>query len=472
MRRGLAYVSLPAPLFGSVAGVMLAGILPLSFVLATPSGGHASWVGALLVAILSGLRFGWLMLVGLRYLFEMVFWLFVYVFFGLAPIVQLRTEADPGTTPGLDHSKDWVAFLVVSFGCLAFLLGTLLPLARSNADAPLIREVSKGKVHALTFVAGIGALCYISLVGIGPLFSSRDSLAQAQSVFGESTTSSVVVAAVNMATFVAAAGQLLFLRQERAAHRAVSYVPAILSVMICVICVNPISSARYVVGTILLGLLAATGATESLRRFRWFSLSAIAGLVFIFPIADFFRHATTTAPVSNVLTSLKGGDFDAFGQVVNTVAYVDAFGTTNGNQALGVLLFWVPRSVWVSKPVDTGTLVANYKNYDFTNLSAPLWSELFINGGWVALVLGMAVLGVLLRRLDSSANTRLMSGLPSTVIGSVLPFYFLILCRGSLLQAMANLAAMLVFAAVISRRKVSPGAGVRSSTLDQRSMPL
>ena len=441
-----------APIFGLTATIALGGLLPLILVLATPAGGYASWVGALLVASLAGLRFGWLMFVGVRHLFEMVFWLFVYVFLGLAPIVQLRSATDPGTTPGLDHTRDSIAVLIVGVGCASFLVGTLTPAARPRSFASLSREISASRVHVLSLLAAIGALVYVSRVGIGPLFGSRDALASAQTAFGESTSSSIVVALVNMSTFVAAAGQLVLLRQRRASGQPFAPLPVIVMVLISVVVVNPISSARYVVGTILLGLLAATGLTESLRRFRWFSLSAVAGLVFVFPVADFFRHTKTTEPVSNVLTSLKGGDFDAFGQIVNTISYVDAFGLTDGKQALGVIFFWVPRSIWVTKPVDTGTLLGEYRNYSFTNLSAPLWSELFINGGWIALVIGMLALGVVIRRMDLNTNRRLTSGLPSSVVASVLPFYLLILCRGSLLQAMANLAAMLVFAAFITRR--------------------
>ncbi len=74
---------------------------------------------------------------------------------------------------------------------------------------------------------------------------------------------------------------------------------------------------------------------------------------------------------------------------------------------LGTLLFWMPRSVWPDKPLDTGVMLAEYKEYGFTNLSSPLWGEFFIDFGWVGLVAGMLLVGYWARRLDIEAEAQL-----------------------------------------------------------------
>ena len=128
--------------------------------------------------------------------------------------------------------------------------------------------------------------------------------------------------------------------------------------------------------------------------------------------------------------------------------FVQERGTTSGRQALGVALFWVPRAVWPEKPVDTGILLAEYRGYKFTNLSAPLPAEMYINGGWWLMTAGMAVLGASTRRFDRRIVQSFSYAKAPVVLGSILPFYMIIIMRGSLLQAMAYLAAILCAASV------------------------
>ena len=75
--------------------------------------------------------------------------------------------------------------------------------------------------------------------------------------------------------------------------------------------VNPISSPRYIAGTVLLSVATALGCYASRRRFRIVAVASVAGLLLIFPMADSFRHTKqagikTTGPVA----SLSTGDSD------------------------------------------------------------------------------------------------------------------------------------------------------------------
>ncbi|MDQ3485653.1 MAG: hypothetical protein M3445_09650, partial [Actinomycetota bacterium] len=125
-----------------------------------------------------------------------------------------------------------------------------------------------------------------------------------------------------------------------------------------------------------------------------------------------------------------------------------------GGQALGAALFWVPRSVWSDKPQDTGILLADFREYRFSNLSAPLWAELFINGGWLVLIAGMVALGLLVRRLDGHAEQSRHSQQQRDVLADILPFYFIIMLRGSLLQSMAGFAVLAASALFVTERRI------------------
>jgi len=122
-------------------------------------------------------------------------------------------------------------------------------------------------------------------------------------------------------------------------------------------------------------------------------------------------------------------------------------------QFAGVLLFWVPRTLWTTKPVDTGGYIAAGRGYSFTNLSAPLWIEFYLNGSWLLLAVGMFALGFALHRWDTRLNAELTFHRMPGLIGCILPFYLMILLRGSLLQAAVFLACVVAFSAFVSQRK-------------------
>ena len=72
------------------------------------------------------------------------------------------------------------------------------------------------------------------------------------------------------------------------------------------------------------------------------------------------------------------------------------------------------------------------------------------------MILGMALLGYTLRRADRVSNAVMSIASVPPLLGCVLPFYLLIILRGSLLAAMAYLSVVLVCALFVSQREASP----------------
>jgi hypothetical protein len=212
-----------------------------------------------------------------------------------------------------------------------------------------------------------------------------------------------------------------------------------------------------VFGTVALSLAAAAGAYATPGRFRVVAIAAVVGMLVVFPVLDSFRVSTGQGVKQvDVVASLSTGDFDAFGQLMNTLDYVAAHGVTWGSQMLGVVTFWVPRSLWPSKPVDTGILLAEHKGYSFSNLSASMWTELFINGGWLLLVMGMFAIGYAARVADRRVELSLRVGHMPAPLPAILAFYVLIVLRGSLLQAVAAGTIVTLCALACYRRRSRP----------------
>jgi len=252
---------------------------------------------------------------------------------------------------------------------------------------------------------------------------------------------------------------------------------------------NPISTPRFKVGTILLSILFV------LPWRRWSSTAAICGTAFglliIFPFADLFRNTLDTnlssdlAQTSVVSELTKNGDYDAFQMITNATMVLEQNGTDYqlGRQLSGSLLFWVPRAIWSNKPIATGEWVAERQGYGYTNLSAPLWVEFFIDGGWLLLMIGFMGYGYLVRVLDRWHAIGHNAG-EARVVSILIPIYAgyqFFLLRGSLMPALAYLMPILLVALLCgvhtgrrqSKHKEHHGRGTapfsspRSSVMDQ-----
>ncbi|MGM7646571.1 oligosaccharide repeat unit polymerase [Nocardia sp. JW2] len=419
-------------------------IVPALLIRVTPAPRESVWVWALSVTTAAGLRYALLIASGRRRLVEMSFWVFTYVFLGLAPLVQMRTEQVPETTKGADPTLNATAMTIVAVGIAAFLAGLVVVGRRDTADAaaPVAREVDRRRALLLGGAGLLSATYYIAAVGLPTLFSSRDDLVQAVAARWQEPIAAVMVAGAQMPVLVAFVA--LVKVYQRAPDRFVLGV-LILDGIVLAVVLNPIANARYTAGTAALAVAALFGLFATPTRFRLVAVSAVAALVVLFPMLDLFRYsASGELKTAGPLDSLVSPDYDSFAQINNTALYVQREGSTYGQQAAGVVLFWVPRKLWADKPTDTGILLADFRGYTFKNLSAPLWGELYINGTWPALVLGMGALGALARRADARIDATLRRTRSPGVLACILPFYLIILLRGSLLQAMSSLLVILV----------------------------
>lgn len=441
----------PAPGLGTIVALVLGGIAPFLIMYGTPNdASNGRYVGPLLVAILSGCAYSVILGSRRRQLFAMTFWLFVYVFLAIAPMIQLRLGQDTDTAGNINHELDWPTTAVVLVGCIAFLCAWLIR-DKETSTSGTIPELNSRKVTILTLAALAVFAYYVSKIGFSNLFISRLGLDYIRAAaWPDRSTASLITGAAQMGLLVAVVAQI-HLRKARqtAGERARNFAPFV-AIVCLFVCVNPISSPRYVFGTVLLAVLASMGAFSTLGRFRFGAMAAVFGMVYLFPIMDMFRSSLTpNAKSQNPLEAMLSGDFDSWSQITNAVEFTESYGHTWGSQLMGVLFFWVPRSMWPDKPIDTGSLLADFKLYDFRNLSAPLWGELLVNGGWVLLVVGMFLVGMFIRRMDKRTEIALRASSVPGVLGSILPFYMLLLLRGSLLQSMAYLSVILLSYAFI-----------------------
>ena len=436
-----------------------------------------AWLWLIPTIVLSAARLAWLIGSGERRLFETMFWLFSCIFVGLAPLAQLRQNEWPYTDPRIDATFVGPAVIIVLVGCGAFLMGTSLSKARwpqrrwhaarrAHTTSNPAFTVNWPRTVLLVVFAILVDIYYLAHVGWLQFLMSRADLLEAYNASWPPLSPGVVMMPLTHMALLIAFIALVRFRME--ANRARAWGEDISSTvmrsnmaLIIVIGIltantlNPISNARYLSGTAILAAATAFGLFATRQRFRLAVCGVLLGLLVVFPvISNAFRYNLRAQfQLVNPVQSLLSPDFDAFDQIMNGYLVGSREGIVPGRQFSGVVLFWVRRAFWSNKPLDTGVYIANSRGYSFTNLSAPLWIEFYLNGGWVPLAIGMFALGFGLYRWDTRLNAQLeverMPGLP----GCILPFYMLILLRGSLLQAASFLFFILAFSYFVRERK-------------------
>jgi len=457
--------------------LVLVVVLPLLLIdTVKVNGTDNTWFATLIIAIWAGLRVSVLIARGRPELFNFFLWLFVYVFFGLAATVQLRSQSFPSTTPDPPLAYASGAAMIVIVGLIAWEIGRFIAqrqdasrendeLRRAPSGPVTVQAEPEIRVFAVVVMAAISLLAAVYFLGsMGPssVLLTRDNFGALKNArWPDLATSSIIFALAAYLPSLTSHGLFAIHRDSRFRYRNAALLLGLLLTFLALAIANPISNARYVAGTVIVSALVLFGAFNSIARTRGTMTLAVAGLFVIFPIMDVFRRAQAYVKWEGSFEEYKGGDYDAFCQIMNAIAYTTERGYSYGAQAVGSLFFWVPRSIWPSKPVDTGILLANFRGYPFTNLSAPLWAEAWINGGILLLVGVFGVLGWFLTRCDRRMADALLrrDGSYWSIVAALLPIYMFIILRGSLLQATGGLAVILVGTLVM--RRVHRGSTVR-----------
>mgnify|MGYP006089875357 FL=1 len=130
--------------------------------------------------------------------------------------------------------------------------------------------------------------------------------------------------------------------------------------------------------------------------------SLLCGLFIVFPFLDKFRSFTSWSQFDFKIDYnwMHEMHFDAYQNFVRVIE-IDLI--TYGNQLIGALLFFIPRSLWVEKPIGSGSYLAIKLDYTFGGISMPFIAEGYINFGLFGSLFFMLFLGIILGNLDRVA---------------------------------------------------------------------
>jgi len=215
--------------------------------------------------------------------------------------------------------------------------------------------------------------------------------------------------------------------------------------------VFPTGVPRYLAAFVYIPVLVLLFPT--LQRASTFSASLTLSIIFIFPFLEQFRYFSELDQISYrpEIEFFFAAHFDAY---ENMSSAIEAEFITFGYQLLGVFLFFVPRSVWATKPVGSGYELAQDSGYIFQNISMPFLGEGYVNFGVLGIVLFSVVIGVVMGKLDKRFVLRRGD---STRIGFEKAVYFFVfgalffILRGDLLSSFSYCVAALTVAWMVSK---------------------
>jgi hypothetical protein len=164
--------------------------------------------------------------------------------------------------------------------------------------------------------------------------------------------------------------------------------------------------------------------------------------------------------IESIREYMQHGDFDGFQSIANTLIYARETGLEFGRNLISVVLFFIPRSMW-NKAEPLGSAAAEHMGYAYTNISAPIYGELYIDFGIFSLVTGMAIIGFGVRLFDAYYTHMIKIKQYGTglLLTAAMSGYLIILLRGSLLAVISSIATLfglLIFASWLGTHSI-PG---------------
>lgn len=427
-----------------------------------------NWLVAALtfsIIVYAGTRISLIIAEGTPAWLPFIFWSFTYIWIGLSMYAQDLSGRNPYNV-ALSVDAQWRAGVVVLVGMVCFDLGAKWPRRpRPGMDRPP-RVVSRRRTVVL-IVATLIAVPFLVEVsgGWALLFSARG-----ERELGRPVTTLAVYnifgSLMAMMPLVASASIMALLRNHPELRRKPAWIIAGgLCIILALSVTNPIGNARFISGTVILGLLFSIELDHRRRTFRVAASLVFLALLLVFPFADLFRYNTqgtlTWQPLASLITSK--GDYDTAVQMVGSIDFREASGGTGGRQILGALGFFVPRSYWPDKPGATGTLISEYLNFPHANVSSPLWVEAYVDGGDVAVVVVFAALGFAMRRASDEYSRDQETASAVRLMVPLVAAYSLIVLRGSLLSVAGPLVVMLALGWLVTHRPARRSRGPDST---------
>ena len=393
------------------------------------------------------------------YSLYLIHWIFFFFFFFLAPIIQLLCGYNPW---GIKYQDVYVikSCILIIIWMIIYKYGHYLSTKiifriktiKTNENQTVIHSIPRFIVLIIAVLAG---LLLTKTIGLSNMFARKTSIIDVD--YGSSTqmVRSIIYQCTRAAiTFFAAVSILNYYKSKK------GKLYLFISILLLLICCFPTSISRNAAADIYLGLFVILLYYKNIHKKLLSSkylFAFIIGMIILFPAINAFRNFSfedvnilkvINITINNISDNYLSGDYDAFSMIGNTQRYVNLFGITYGRQLLGSLLFYIPRSIWNTKPVGSGSMIFSSFGYSFTNVSCPLIAEGYINFGILGVLLFALFFGFITSKIDcyyweKISKENINFDFIQILYPFLLPSYFFML-RGDLLSSFSYLFSFII----------------------------
>ncbi len=328
-------------------------------------------------------------------------WIYVLIFWGTAPLIQYSFKAFPWDV----DISDAAALKANSF-ILAWILVYSFFYKKFSSKCPVEYKNHLPVAPFKLKLLGIWMLLLLQIsiflfffLQNGKLFFLRGESMGTEIIGGNRSIHLVVSQVLRGMTAISA---LILLMNYKINKSFGNFCIFSVSFVLLLLTNFPLAIARYMAGAFYIAVLFVY--KPIFKRKNTVVIGLLLLFLVIYPATSVLRAISDFSSFSYVGTSLKSflsGDFDNYSTLNLTISHVEKNGITFGRQLLGVLLFFVPRSLWPNKPIGSGAFVAESHYWDFTNISSPIIAEGYINFGIFGIVLFAAIIGYIVARFDS-----------------------------------------------------------------------
>jgi hypothetical protein len=216
----------------------------------------------------------------------------------------------------------------------------------------------------------------------------------------------------------------------------------------------PTGLARYAAAAIYMSMMLIT--FRKLKTNRYFIVVFLGAFSIILPFLNIFRTnsffdvnilETFKSIVSDIVGNWVQWDYDAYTIFTLSIENVEKYGV-GGLHILSIILFWVPRAIWTTKPLAGSYEMAHDRGLAFDNISMPLPAEGMMDWGVAGLIVFGIFVGYIMALMDDAywANLDFLEKYvrPIDILYPVLVIFWFFMCRGDMLYIFPYMAAYII----------------------------
>lgn len=349
--------------------------------------------------------------------------IFTYLFFFIAPISQIINLPQENNTEAylflnaFPNTLPYNALSVIKLNIFITLWNLFFYISYHYFKKRSFKNSAEWKIS--TEVKGNFPLTIllIAILSLGIVLSQSDYIVKKtfyhEFISDELPVSQVLIIMKTLFSipFIGLILAITYLRNTKklSINKLLIFASFLLLLVLFMIVKNPLMEKRNALGPIFITLFIFVTPELFRTNKRFFSFLFLSMIV-AFPLLSILTHAKVGISIllnnpKLYLQSFQKNDFllefnslhyDAYANVLATMDYVSNHGIVFGKNLFAGLFFFIPRSIWESKPDNTGQFIGQYlmKNYRmwYDNISNPFLSEGIINFGYLSLLIFPALL--------------------------------------------------------------------------------